>query len=89
MIQVSFFNFYIFKIKNLFYFFLVTNLPYATSLEFKIFREAYYDQLELLEESEKTEEIKKFIEWRKNIQKNNLSIIIKSETPLLNVDDSM
>ena len=70
------------------YFDPVTSLPYSSTFAFKTLRESYYKQLEMLDESQKTDEIQKFIEWRKN-RESLLNKIIKSETPqLINSDDS-
>lgn len=62
----------------------VTNCSYSSSFTFRTLRETYYKQLEMLDDNQKTEEIKKFIEWRKKNRQNGLNTTIKSETPLLN-----
>lgn len=60
----------------------VTGCSFSCPFTFRTLRETYYKQLEMLDESQKTDEIKKFLEWRKNSH-NVLNTIIKSETPLL------
>lgn len=61
----------------------ITQCSFSCPFTFRTLRETYYKQLELLDESQKTDEIKKFLEWRKN-NHNVLNTIIKTETPLLN-----
>ena len=46
----------------------VTQAPYSSTFTFRTLRESYYKQLEALDDNEKTDEIKKFIEWRQNRQ---------------------
>ena len=61
----------------------VTGCNFSCPFTFRTLRETYYKQLEMLDENQKTEEIKKFLEWRKS-NHSVLNTIIKSETPLLN-----
>lgn len=53
------------------YFDPVTQLPFRNIQAFKVLREAYYLQLEELEN--KTAEVNTFLEWRKKIKANRVA----------------
>jgi vacuolar protein sorting-associated protein 72 len=51
----------------------ITRLPFRNSKAFKVLREAYYQQLEVLAPEKKNPEIAAFLDWRRKmkLKKNN------------------